>query len=449
MPHVTFVYPCVGRFPRTRYVRSWQMQPLSIGVLSALTPPAWSRTFFDDRLETVRTDLPTDLAAISVETYTARRAYQIAAEFKRRGVPVLMGGFHASARPEEALEHADAVCVGDAEGIWPTLLDDASARRLRGIYRAPSRGPLAGVTPDRGIFRGKRYFPLALVESSRGCPFDCRFCSVTAFHNATCRRRPAAEIAAEIRGLREKTIFFVDDNIVGDAAGARELFHALIPLNIRWISQASLDIALDPELLDLAAASGCRGLLIGFESLDRDRLAAVGKRVNLAVDYAQAIRNLRSRGIFIYGTFMFGLDGDTPDTLRRAVSFAREQRLFLAAFAHLVPFPGTPLYDDLERGGRLRYERWWLSGSFRFGEAPFHPSSMSSADLVAGCHAARKAFYSLPSIAARSRGLAPRGWSAAAARTFWALNLMLRGEVDAKRGLPLGLQGDGQAPMDV
>ncbi len=440
MPHVTFIYPCVGRFPRTKYVRSWQMQPLSIGILAAATPREWDRCFFDDRIEAIDFDRPTDLAAISVETYTARRAYQIAAEYRRRGVRVVMGGYHATACPQEALEHADAVCVGEGEPVWAAILRAAAEGSLAGVYTAPRSEALARVTPDRSIFAGKRYFPLALVESGRGCRFRCSFCAVAAFHQSTYRRRPIPEIVAEIAALREKVVFFVDDNIVGDPGGAKELFRALAPLGIQWISQASIDIVRDAELLDLAAASGCRGLLVGFESLERGNLSSVGKQVNLAADYAAAIAALRARGILIYGTFMFGLGRDTADTIRDAVRFARRQKLFLAAFAHLVPFPGTPLYASLAEAGRLVHERWWLSDAFRFGDAPFRPEAISTEGLVAGCHAARKSFYSLPSILERGLDRRANARTPSTVWLFWVSNLLLRREIDGKRGLPLGLR---------
>jgi radical SAM superfamily enzyme YgiQ (UPF0313 family) len=256
MPRLTLVYPCIGRFPGDRYVRSWQMQPLAMAVLAGLTPPAWDITFFDDRLEAIDYDAPADLVGISIETFTARRGYQIAAEYRRRGVPVVLGGYHATFCPEEAAAHADTVCIGEAEGVWPRILADATAGKLETAYRGDGARPLAGIVPDRRLFAGKPYFALALVETGRGCRFACNFCSISAFHQGTYRRRPIAEIVAELRALREKFVFFVDDNMIGDPQNARELFRALAPLGIRWVGQASLDIARDDELLSQLVASG-------------------------------------------------------------------------------------------------------------------------------------------------------------------------------------------------
>jgi radical SAM superfamily enzyme YgiQ (UPF0313 family) len=440
MPHVTFIYPCIGRFPDTRYVRSWQMQPLAIAVLSALTPPSWGRSFFDDRLEEVEFDRPTDLVAISMETYTARRGYQIADEYRRRGVPVVMGGYHATFMPDEVLEHADAVCIGEAESIWGDILTDAEGGSLSGRYESPELADLTETRLDRSIFDGKDYFKLALVETSRGCRFNCSFCSITSFFGARHRRRPVEDIVAEIEALDEDAVFFVDDNIVGDPASAKEFFRALVPLGIRWISQASVNIASDEELLDLMAASGCKGLLIGFESMNSENLFSVGKTVNVDADYAGLLSRLRSRGIVVYGTFLLGLDEDGPDSYREDLRFAVEQKLFMAAFNHVVPFPGTPLYDQFEAEGRLIHDRWWLSEDFRFGQSPFRPTGMGPSDLEMSCHRARVKFYALPSVLRRGTDLSANCRDVTMAKLFFGINLLMRKEVSMKRGLPLGVR---------
>ncbi len=440
MPHVTFVYPCVGKFPDTKYVRSWQMQPLAIAVLSALTPESWQRTFFDDRLEEIDFDRPTDLAAISIETYTARRGYQIAAEYRKRGVPVVMGGYHATFLPEEVLEHADAVCVGEAEGVWERILADTASGALTGKYESAGLADLSQTRFDRNIFEGKDYFDIALVETSRGCRFNCSFCSISAFFGARHRRRPIADVVDEVRSLHEDAVFFVDDNMVGDPDTAKAFFRALAPLGIKWISQASVNIARDPELLDLMATSGCRGLLIGFESLNKENLTAVGKTVNVSADYSLLLSELRRRGIVVYGTFLLGLDSDGPDAYREGLGFAVEEKLFMAAFNHVVPFPGTPLYDDLESRDRLRYDRWWLSEDFRFGQSPFNPVSMTAEQLDISCDRARREFYALRSTLRRGTDLSANCHGLEMAKLFFGVNLLMRKEVSMKRGLPLGVR---------
>jgi radical SAM superfamily enzyme YgiQ (UPF0313 family) len=415
------------------------MQPLGIAVLAALTPPEWQKTFYDDRLEPVDYDKPTDLVAISIETFTAKRGYQIAEEYRRRRVPVVIGGYHATFCPEEVLEHADAVCVGEAEDVWSRILQDAVSGRLSRAYSRPCR-ELRGIIPDRSIFRGKDYFSIAMVETGRGCRSQCNFCSITAFHKATYRRRPAEEIVQEIQRLDEKAIFFVDDNVIGDVNKAKELFHALEPLGIRWVGQANVNVVKDLELIDLMARSGCAGLLIGFESLSSDNLACMGKVINQTVDYREAIRAFRERGIPIYGTFMSGLRGDSAQLILDTVRFAEEQKLFLAAFAHIIPFPGTPLYNECERQEQLVHKRWWLSETYRFGQIPFRPTCMESWELEQCCHEARRAFYGLSSILHRALDIKANCANIRTASLFFSLNLLLRREVSQKRGLPLGLR---------
>ncbi len=364
MPHLTLIYPCVGRFPHTRYIKSWQMQPLSIAVLASLTPADWNKSFFDDRFEDIDFDHPTDLVAISVETFTARRGYQIAAEFRARGVPVVMGGYHATFRPEEVLENADAVCVGEAEGIWSKILDDTEQGKLKGVYNGHS-SDMNGTSPDRSIFKDKKYLDVALIETGRGCRFNCTFCSITSFHKGDYCSRSVDEIVTEVKGIRERLIFIVDDNIISDPIVSEELFRGLKPLGIKWVGQATANIYRNTHLMDLMAESGCIGLLVGFESLDSDNLDLVEKDVNQIDHYSMAVRALRDRGIIVYGTFMFGFPNDSDALFERTVRFAKDTRLFLAAFNHMIPFPGTPFYDDLAKRGHLTHDRWWLSEDYR------------------------------------------------------------------------------------
>ncbi|MBI1766573.1 MAG: B12-binding domain-containing radical SAM protein [Acidobacteria bacterium] len=436
---LTLVHPCIGRRVRQPYIRAWQMEPLAPATLAGLTPRDVEVKFYDDRMERIPYDEPTDLVAMSVETYTAKRAYQIASEYRRRGVPVVMGGFHPTLVPEEASEYAESIVVGEAEGLWPQVLDDFRAGRLQCVYKQAQRPSLCGLRPDRSIFAGKRYLPVGLVEAGRGCHFRCEFCAIQSYFNSTQTRRPVAEIIEEINQVKKPLIFFVDDNITSNMEQAKEFFRALIPLKIRWVSQASINAAHDEEFLQLIKASGCQGLLIGFESLNPDNLRKMHKSFNtMKGGYEQALANLRRHGIRLYVTFILGYDDDDGDTLQTTLEFAMRHKFYIVAFNHLTPFPGTPLYERLEREGRLLYDKWWLHPEYRYGMVPFVPRGMSAELVKQRCIEARQAFYSLPSIFKRSLDPQVNAGNWFMWSSFFTINLMFRGEVMQRKDYPLG-----------
>ncbi|MFN8571236.1 MAG: radical SAM protein [Gemmatimonadaceae bacterium] len=439
---VTLVHPCIGRRPGQKYIRTWQMEPLPAATLAGLTPRDVDVAFYDDRMEVIPFDEPTDLVAISVETYTAKRAYQIASEYRRRRVPVVMGGFHAALCPDEVHRYAESVVVGEAEKLWPTVVDDARHGRLQEFYRATGRPSLESLRPDRTIFRDKRYLPIGLVEAGRGCHFQCEFCAVQTVFESTQTRRPVDQILDEIRVLKDsrKLFFFVDDNITSNLRQAKEFFRALIPLGVRWVSQTSINAAHDEEFLELLVRSGCQGVLIGFESLNPANLNAMNKRFNTAKGgFEVALANLRRHRIRVYGTFIFGYDGDTADSFNPTVDFAESQGLYIAAFNHLTPFPGTPLYKRLEGEGRLLYDAWWLDDRYSYNRIPFQPRGMSPEELQRACLAARRRFYGWPSIVRRSLQPVNRS-NAFMWRNFYVINAMHRGDVSLRDHYPLGDQ---------
>jgi radical SAM superfamily enzyme YgiQ (UPF0313 family) len=416
------------------------MESLPAASIAGLTPRDVEVRFYDDRLEAIPFEEPTDLVAISVETYTAKRAYQIASEYRRRRIPVVMGGFHASLRPDEVARYAEAVVIGEAEALWPRVLDDARHGRLEKFYRAEDRPSLEELRPDRSIFRGKRYLPIGLVEAGRGCHFKCEFCAVQSVFDQTQTRRPIDRILEELRPLKDqrRIFFFVDDNITSNMPQAKEFFRALIPLKVRWVSQASINAAHDEEFLDLLVRSGCQGVLIGFESLNPANLSAMNKSFNTAKGgFEQALANLRRHRIRVYGTFIFGYDGDTPESFAPTVAFAQRHGFYIAAFNHLTPFPGTPLYERLEAEGRLLYEAWWLDDRYSYNRIPFQPHAMSPEALQRECLAARRRFYSWRSIARRGMDEVNRAngymW-----RLFFPINAMHRGDVSLRDHYPLG-----------
>ncbi|WP_290783956.1 radical SAM protein [Halomonas sp.] len=438
--HLTLIHPCVGRRAGMKgYIRTWQMEPVPAAMVAALTPPDVEKRFFDDRLEPIAYDAPTDLVAISVETYTARRAYQIASEYRRRGVPVVMGGFHATLCPEEVSRYCESIVIGEAERTFPELIDDYRHGRPRKVYRADGR-PALSVTPDRSIFAGKRYLGIRLVEFARGCRFKCDFCAITAFFGASQSHRPIERVLEELAQVRRRgqMVFFIDDNLVSNLRAAKALMRALIPLKLRWVSQASINVAFDEEALDLLRRSGCQGVLVGFESLDPEGLAEMNKRFNLMHGGPhQALANFRRHGIRIYGTFIFGYDADSAEAIDATVRFAQEEGLYIAAFNHITPFPGTPLETRLREAGRLRFERWWLDEAYRYNMVPFHPKGMSAEELEHHCVQARRRFYGWRSILARGRQRVNRATPYMLAN-FVAINAMHQWDIEGRNGLPLG-----------
>jgi radical SAM superfamily enzyme YgiQ (UPF0313 family) len=280
---------------------------------------------------------------------------------------------------------------------------------------------------------------VGLVEAGRGCHFRCEFCAVQTYFGHTQTRRPSEEILEEVRRVKKPLIFFVDDNITSNMDQAKEFFRALIPLKVRWVSQASINAAHDEEFLRLIKASGCQGLLIGFESLNESNLKQMGKGFNLMKGgYEKALANLRRHAIPLYVTFILGYDQDNADTKDETLAFIKRHNFYIVAFNHLTPFPGTPLYERLKVEGRLLYDRWWLHPDYRYGMVPFAPRGMTAEEVEQRCVEARRRFYSLPSIFRRSldRGANGHGWFMWS--HFYSINLLFRSEVMQRRNYPLG-----------
>jgi radical SAM superfamily enzyme YgiQ (UPF0313 family) len=431
---LTLIRPNLGD-----YRSSDAMPPLAMGILAARAP-GYDVVFFDEKAEAVPEGDEPDLVALSVETYTARRAYAIADDYRARGVPVVMGGYHPTFLPDEALGHADAVVIGDAEGAWERLLADFKAGRLQRTYAGGNDAPLTDYRIDRSIYRGKHYAPVELVQWGRGCRFSCDFCSIHSFYGSSLRVRPLDGLLAEIDGLPAgRLLFFVDDNLFGRKSDLLALLDALTPMKRRWSCQISIDVARDESLLDRMAEAGCAFVLIGFESLNPESLKQMGKAWNsVSGSYDRVVHALHARNIGIYGTFVFGYDADTKESIERTVDFALESRLEIANFNPLTPTPGSALYDRLAAEGRLLSPQWWLDPQYRYGDAIFEPRGMRSAELTDGVFEARRRFYSWRSIGRRVLG-AETTFSPFRAGLTTVANVISRREIYKKQHRLLGL----------
>jgi radical SAM superfamily enzyme YgiQ (UPF0313 family) len=375
---------------------------LGLPILAALSPPDVEISITDDLLTPIdlEKDLKeVDLVGITVLTKTALRAYEIADGYRKKGIPVVLGGIHPTALPEEAKEHADSVVMGEAEEVWPSLIEDFRIGNLKSFYRQERFTELSKIPrPRREILPRKGYFPLDVIQATRGCPFRCEFCSVRKFFGDTYRFRPISEVVEEMKTLRHRLIMFNDDNIIGNPFYSKELLKALIPLKKKWIGQASLSGLRDAENVALLAKSGCIGLLIGFESLSKSNLIQSQKYQNDPTEYREVIHTLHRFGITIWGSFIFGFDEDDPSIFEETVAFAIQTKLFSVVFALLTPYPETAFYQRVKEEGRLVQDQWWLLERQEESAPFFIPKKMSSEVLREGWKRAWKEFYSFPSI---------------------------------------------------
>ena len=425
----------VIRLNMFEHISSDAMKPILFGILKGLTPERFQIDFFDERTDKLPAHIDADVIAFSVETFTAKRAYIMARKYRTPTNIIAMGGFHASVMAEEMLRYADTVLVGDAEGIWKQFLSDCEKGKPQRKYFADESTPLTALFDDGKTYR-HRYYGIGVHQLSRGCKFNCGFCSIKTMYKCV-RRKPVDMIVRELSAAREKIIFFADDNIFYDRQSAVELFRALIPLKKKWACQISMDAARDDELLMLMKKSGCFLVLMGFESLSRESLAEMHKAANLASDYDALIQNIYRHGLLLYGTFVLGCDGDRADVFEKTYEFAVRNKIAVTNFNPLIPMPGTEVYDRMEREGRLRYRKWWLSDKYRYGETAFVPKHMTPEDLQNGCLKMRTDFYSLRCIFKRLFGN-KYNFLPLNLFVFMVANLISGKEIKKKQGQMLG-----------
>ena len=375
---------------------------LALPILAGLSPTDVKISFTDDLLTPIDLgkDLKeVDLVGITVLSKTALRAYDIADAYRKKGIPVVLGGIHPTALPEEAKDHADSVVLGEAEEVWPHLIEDARMGNLKPFYRQEGYTELSKMPmPRRDILPKRGYLPVDVVQVSRGCPFRCEFCSVQKFFGETHRLRPISAVVDEVRRLPHRWMMFNDDNIIGNPSYSKELLKALIPLKKKWFGQASLTGLKKVENVELLAKSGCAGLLIGFESLSKPNLIRSQKYQNDPTEYREIIHSLHRFGIAICGSFIFGFDEDDPSVFEETVSFAIQTKLFSVIFMILTPYPGTAFYHRVKNEGRLVQDQWWLLEKPEDSAPYFLPMKMSAEALREGWKRAWKEFNSFPSI---------------------------------------------------
>jgi len=379
---------------------------LAIPTLASLTPPQHEIRIFDENIEDIDYSWGADLAGISVRTMFAKRAYAISETYRKRGVKTVLGGIHPSMCPEEALQYCDSVVVGEAEAVWTTLLKDAEDGHLKRLYKADKFADLtAAPVPIRSFLSRNRYL-LDIVQTTKGCPFQCEFCSVHAFDGQKIRNRTVEQVISEVEGINEsrskykekKVIFFVDDNIIANKQFARELFLALRPYNINWMCQASINISQEDELLDLMSKSGCGAIFIGLESISKQNLTAMHKGINLRYDYLSAIKRIQSYGMLVHASFIVGYDFDSQAAFEELINFIQESHLLMPVINVLTPFPGTKLFRRLEEEGRIIHKDW---SKYDSKHVVFSPSNMSPEDLIDGYKRIVTAVYSFDAVLKR------------------------------------------------
>lgn len=343
----------------------WSGLSMALPTLAALTPDGHDLTILDENVETVDLEGQYDLVAITATTQQAIRAYELGDAFKERGRKVVLGGVHASVLPDEALEHADSVVVGEAERLWPKVVQDVERCELRTMYRNEQAVDLAdSPVPRFDLLRGKGY-GIGWVQTTRGCPHDCEFCGASKLFGAKYRKKSVPQVLREIQVLREALgevrLGFADDNFLVHRRFSKALLRALTTQGLRWIAQTDISVARDPELLELARESGCMHLFIGFESISEEGLDGIdrsGFKRRQLNRYAQDIAAIQSHGIGVMGSFIVGLDGDDMATFDRLEGFIRQTSLFDAQVTVLTPLPGTRLRERMKREGRILDAPW-------------------------------------------------------------------------------------------
>ena len=409
---------------------TFKLERVNLPLLAALTPPGHTVTLVEEAFAPDDLNQEVDLVGITVLTELALRAYHIADTYRRKGVKVVMGGIHPTVLPDEALEHADAIVVGEAEEVWPQLVSDAASGQMQRIYRSDKMTDLKGLPkPRRDLLAGSKYqgwtrIPVG-VETSRGCPYDCEFCCIGQTLGQQYRVRPVQEVIDEIASIDSPHLFFCDDALGLNRKFAKELFTEMIPLRRRWLAQGTVSLAEDLELLGLMQRSGCLGLLIGFESVQKGTQNEVKKIKNLRVDFYEAMRRFHGEGFGILGSFVFGFDYENKDVFDQTLEFIMKSRMDVIQTRILTPYPGTRLYKRLVSEDRLLVHDWWLRG-YPPDTLLFQPKGMAADELISGYARLNRQAYSLSAMMKRFLGMSPWKRTLLGCQSYLGVNLATR-----------------------
>lgn len=378
-------------------------KPLVFPIIDKITPKDVEIEFIDEQVENLPNEINSDIIAFSVETLTAKKAYILAKKFKKENNVIVMGGFHPSVEPDEALEFADVVLIGDAEDTWINFLEDYRNGEYQKKYISTYNGKPTQIDYNFPYFKGKKYPSIGAVQFSRGCKFNCDFCSIKTMYKDGVLFKDIDTVIDEIKQIKEKLIFFVDDNLFVNEEVSLELFDKLKKLNKLWGCQISMDIAQNDRLLQAMKDSGCVVVLIGFESINPETLKQMNKGANMKLkDYDAVIKNIYKYGIMICATFVFGYDLDTQESIRNTFEFAMKYHFAKVNFNMLVPMPGTRLYKRLEVENRLLMEKWWINDKYLYGSPVYKPKLMEPDELKECCQSVWREYYSIKNIIKRT-----------------------------------------------
>lgn len=377
------------------------MPQLALFILEGLTPKNHQVQIIEEEYMPVDFDENCDLVGISCMTSNVNRAYEIAREFRKRNKTVVLGGVHPTILPDEAIQHADSVVVGEAEGVWTDLLEDFQNNRLKQRYHKSEPDIDQYIPKNFSSLKSSRLFNIIPIMTTRGCPYNCDFCCVSNLFGKKVRHVAIETVVRDIKESKSKNFIFLDDNIVGNVKYAKVLFEAIKPLKIRWVGQASISFAHDTEMMQLAADSGCKALFIGLESVCEEQLKSFKKSIDDIEELESALKKIRKMGILVHASMIFGFDTDTHETFKSTLKFLKKNKISTVSFNVLTPYPGTKTYADMFATDRLITHDWKY---YDHNTVVFKPRNMTPVELQVGKTNARRNFYSVRSVLMRFGG---------------------------------------------